>query len=330
MTSSRFAPAGHGASGAAARGRGMAHAAQTPPPGVPRLKVQCPAKVNLFLEVTGRRRDGYHNLATLFAKINLFDTLEFETIAEPRIELSIDNRTAAALEATSDNLVVRAAEAFRKRLRIDYGFKIHLEKKIPIGAGLGGGSSDAAGTLIGLSRLCGKKIDRSLRAALKELGRSLGADVPFFLKEGPYAIGEGIGDKLTAVDVAKALPPMVMVYPRVPISTPGVYKALVLPKKTAVLTSLSQLDKLQKKLIAGRPISEWAGLLFNRLEDPVLGSYGQVRQAKDILLRLGAQGALMSGSGSSVFGFFPGAGEAERAAERLKGYPWEVFATFCF
>ncbi|MBI5201206.1 MAG: 4-(cytidine 5'-diphospho)-2-C-methyl-D-erythritol kinase [Elusimicrobia bacterium] len=298
-------------------------------PAVARLKVQCPAKVNLFLEVTAKRRDGYHNLATLFAKINLFDQLELESIGKPVVELSLDNRTVAPLTATPDNLVVRAAEAFRKRFKVDHGFRIKLEKKIPIGAGLGGGSSDAAGTLVGLSRLTGRKFDRSHRAALKEIARTLGADVPFFLMEQGLALGEGIGDKLTGLEIEKSLPPMVLVYPRVPIGTPGVYKALNLPSKKDSLTRVSQLGKLQKKLSAGKPISEWAGLVFNRLEEPVLGSYGQVKQAKDILIRLGAQGALMSGSGSSVFGFFPAPGEAERAAEKLKGYPWDVFATCC-
>lgn len=295
----------------------------------PRLKVQCPAKVNLFLEVTGRRRDGYHNLATLFAKVNLFDTLDIEAVAEPETRLVIENRTVAKLEAGPDNLVVRAAEAFRRRFGVEHGFRIALEKKIPIGAGLGGGSSDAAGTLIGLSRLGGFKLDRQHRAALKKIAVSLGADIAFFLQEQGLAFGGGIGDKLEPLETTKSLPGMVLVYPRVPIPTAGVYKALQLPAKNAVLTRLSQLSKLQKKLAAGRPISEWAGLLFNRLEEPVLGSYQQVKQAKDILVRLGAQGALMSGSGSSVFGFFPEPGEAERAAARLKGYPWEVFATCC-
>lgn len=294
-----------------------------------RLKVQCPAKVNLFLEVTGRRRDGYHNLATLFAKVNLFDTLEIEAIGEPTIEFALENRTVAPLSASPDNLVVRAADAFRKRCRVEHGFRIKLEKKIPIGAGLGGGSSDAAGTLIGLSRLTGKKLDRSHRSVLKTLSRALGADVPFFLQEHGLALGEGIGDKLTLVASAKSLPPMVLVYPRIAIATPAVYGALTRPSKKSSLTRISQLGRLQKKLGAGRPISEWAGLLFNRLEEPVLGSWAQVKQAKDILIRLGAQGALMSGSGSSVFGFFPEPGGAERAADRLKGYPWDVFVTCC-
>ncbi|MBI4349382.1 MAG: 4-(cytidine 5'-diphospho)-2-C-methyl-D-erythritol kinase [Elusimicrobia bacterium] len=299
-------------------------------PSCARLKVQCPAKVNLFLEVTGRRRDGYHNLATLFAKVNLFDTLELESVAEPSIEFSLDNRTVAPLAASPDNLVVRAAAAFRKRFRVDHGFRIKLEKKIPIGAGLGGGSSDAAGTLVGLSRLTGKKLDRSHRFVLKTLARELGADAPFFLQEQGLARGEGIGDKLSPLMTTKSLPPMVLVYPRVAISTSSVYGRLSIPSKKSSLTRVSQLSRLQKKLSAGRPISEWAGLLFNRLEEPVLGSWAQVKQAKDILIRLGAQGALMSGSGSSVFGFFPEPGQAERAAERLKGYPWDVFVTFCF
>ena len=295
----------------------------------PCIKVQCPAKVDLFLDATGRRKDGRHNIAALFAKINLFDCLELEAIAPARVELSIDDRIGAGLDPGPENLVVRAAEAYRRAFGVPHGVRIRLEKKIPARAGRGGGPSDAAGTLLGMARLTGRKLDRGGMAALRKLAGGLGPYVPFFLREGSYAVGEGAGDKVSALDVSRALPPMVLVYPRVPVSAASVCRELGPAGKNAVLTALSQLGKLQKKLAAGRPISEWAGLLFNRLEDPVSRSYGQVRQAKGILERLGAQGALMSGTGSSVFGFFPGDGEAEKAAGRLRGYPWDVFVTCC-
>ncbi len=293
------------------------------------MKVQCPAKINLFLEVTGKKRNGYHTLSTVFAKINLFDTLDFQPVDHGAVELLVDNRTVAPLGGGRDNLVFRAAEAFRKEFRVRRGVRIELEKKIPIGAGLGGGSSDAAGTLVGLSRFFGLPQGRSTRAALHRLATGLGADVAFFLRPEPFALGEGIGDRLAAVEVSRTLPPMVLVYPRVPVSTAEVYRRLEIGPKSSVLTRLSQLSKLQNKLALGRPIAEWAGLLFNRLEDAVLGSCEEVLQAKKALQRLGAEGALMSGSGSSVFGFFSGPREAEKAAAKLRGYPWEVFETCC-
>ena len=251
--------------------------------------------------------------------------MELEAIAPARVELSIDDRIGAGLDPGPENLVVRAAEAYRRAFGVPHGVRIRLEKKIPARAGLGGGPSDAAGTLLGMARLTGRKLDRGGMAALRKLAGGLGPYVPFFLREGSYAVGEGAGDKVSALDVSRALPPMVLVYPRVPVSAASVCRELGPAGKNAVLTALSQLGKLQKKLAAGRPISEWAGLLFNRLEDP----------ASDIAFlhmdmeRLGAQGALMSGTGSSVFGFFPGDGEAEKAAGRLRGYPWDVFVTCC-
>ena len=293
------------------------------------VQVQCPAKVNLFLEVTGKRRDGYHALATLFAKIGLFDVLDAERTDAAGFTLEVVDEAGQGLAAGPDNLVLRAAQALRAEFDLGYGARLRLTKRIPMGAGLGGGSSDAAGTLLALARLNGFEMDRSAMARVKKLAPGLGADVPFFLRRDGFCDGRGIGDKLPALEVAAALPWMVLAWPGVHCPTPEAYKRLVLPGRSVVLTRLAQLDKLKKSLEAGRPLPKWEGLLFNRLEDAVLGRRPEVRQAKEIFAKVGLRGVMMSGSGASVFGFAASHGDAEAAARRLAGYPWKVYVTCC-
>lgn len=295
------------------------------------MKIQCPAKVNLFLEITGKRPDGYHRLATLFAKINLYDVLDFT--ADPGkqgIELEIEAAPGMPhLDAGPDNLVVRAADAFCKAFGVGQAVKIVLTKRIPMGAGLGGGSSDAAGTLLGLAKLFDIKLDQKMKAKLHKIASTLGADVPFFLRNDTFCIGTGIGDRLKPVKIAKSLPYMLLIHPAVHISTAQSYKALPKPLRSDVLTRLSQLDKLVRLLKSGRPVGEWEGLLFNRLEQSALPALVQVEQARRILAQAGARGVRMSGSGSSVFGFVASHQEGEKLLKRLKAYPWSVYLTCC-
>lgn len=293
-----------------------------------RTNVQCPAKVNLFLEITGKRRDGYHNLATLFAKIGIFDMLELRTAAVGPIELTVEN-AGPHVPIGPENIVYKAADQFRKAFRVKCGVKILLKKNVPVGAGLGGGSADAAGTLLGMERVFGLEGKKGVRPKLKKLAQGLGADVPFFLQEAPFCIGTGIGERLKPLTVQKALPWMVLVYPRQAIATAKVYQGLPPLRRSDVLTHVNQLDTLQKKLKGGRPISEWADLLFNRLEEVVLPIHPEVLQAKRLLAQLGARGTLMSGSGSSVFGFASSHSEGEKIRSKLQGYPWQVFVTSC-
>lgn len=293
------------------------------------VQVQCPAKVNLFLEVTGKRRDGYHALATLFAKVGLFDVLDVERTDAPGFALEIVDEAGQGLSAGPDNLVLRAAEAFRKEFSLGYGARIKLTKRIPMGAGLGGGSSDAGGMLVALARLHRLELDRSAMARVRKLAPKLGADVPLFVRRDAFLDGRGIGDKLKPLDVPKALPWMVLVWPGVHCPTPEAFKRLSLPTRSDVLTRLSQLAKLEKRLTGGRPLPEWEGLLFNRLEDAVLGYRPEVRQAKELLAKVGLKGVLMTGSGASVFGFAPSREEAAAAARKLAAYPWKVFLTCC-
>ena len=291
------------------------------------IRIQCPAKVNLFLEVTGKRPDGYHRLATLFAKINLYDVLELEP-ASRGVALEVLGE-GAGLSAGPDNLVCRAADAFLKAFRVDGGARIRLTKRIPMGAGLGGGSSDAAGTLLGLAKLFEFKLAAKQKAVLQRLAVSLGADVPFFLHPAPFCLGTGVGDRLKPVRVARSLPYMVLAYPGLHVSTAEAYRALPPAPRSVVLTRLSHLDRLIRSLERGRPVEEWEGLLFNRLESAQMPVLAQVEAARKVLSRLGLRGARMSGSGSSVFAFAESHAEAEGALQRLKGYPWKVFLTCC-
>ncbi len=294
------------------------------------MKFQCPAKVNLFLEVTGRRKNGYHTLNTLFAKINIYDVLDMEVVNgnRPTLEI-IDELDTGGLSAGPDNLVLRAAEAFYKSFRVGVGVKITLTKRIPMGAGLGGGSSDAAGTLLGLAKLLQIELNAAKKRKLHAIAVKLGADVPFFLKDANFCRATGIGDRLKPIHIHKSLPYMVIAWPGFGSPTGPVYTALPPRRRPEILTRLSQLDKLIRSLKKGRPVEEWGGLLFNRLEQAQLPVMTEVAQARRILEAAGVKGVRMSGSGSSVFGFVSSHGEGERIVRRFRGYPWKVYLTSC-
>ena len=294
------------------------------------MRVQCPAKVNLFLEVTGRRKNGYHTLSTLFAKVNVYDVLEMEFAngGRPVLEI-VDELDTVPLSAGPDNLVLRAAEAFYRSFRIGVGVKITLIKRIPMGAGLGGGSSDAAGTLLGLAKMFQIELTAARKRRLHGIGVKLGADVPFFLKDANFCRATGIGDRLRPVKIAKSLPFMIIAWPGFGSPTGPVYTALPPRRRSEILTRLSQLDRLIRSLKRGRPVEEWGGLLFNRLEQAQLPVMTEVAQARRILEAAGAKGVRMSGSGSSVFGFVSSHVEGERVIRRLQAYPWKVYLTSC-
>ncbi len=292
------------------------------------MKIQCPAKVNLFLEVTGKRSDGYNNLATLFAKINLYDVLDIQPGPMHSLDLTVETDGAPIPEG-EDNLVLRAARAFIRSFRVGQGIKLHLTKRIPVGAGLGGGSSDAAGTLLGLAKYLKIDLNAKRREVLRKIGSKLGADVGFFLQPEPLCIGKGVGNRLKAVKLGGALPYMVLAWPGFEVSTGEVYKALPRPPRSVVLTRLSQLDKLVKSLQKGKPVSDWEACLFNRLEESEVPVLSRVAQARRIFSQLGLKGVRMTGSGSSVFGFVASHDEGERVLKRLQGYPWKVFLTIC-
>ena len=273
------------------------------------LHILSPAKINLFLHVRRRRPDGYHDLFSLMCRVGLYDRIELSAGgAAIRLECS-----DPALPTDEGNLAFRAAQRFFDALGQPGGVRIRLEKHIPAGAGLGGGSSNAASVLLGLNRLHGGPLSR---ARLFGLGKGLGADVPFFIFQSP-ALASGIGDRLEAYS---RIPPLtaVVVCPPLSVSTRMVYQNLNLR-----LTNRSKPPtRAHLKTAAFDPLQH----LCNDLETVTLALYPELTVIKHRLIELGALGSLMSGSGSSVFGLFRDRGAARNAADALAGPPgWRVF-----
>ncbi len=263
------------------------------------LHLESPAKVNLRLEILKRRKDGYHELRTVFQKISLHDTLHFSLKREKGIAITTDH---PGLTVGRNNLIYKAAQFILKISNYNGGVHIDLEKRIPLGAGLGGGSSNAAATLNALNQLL--KLNLS-RKTLMKMGLELGADVPFFFLKGA-AIGSGIGEQLKK----KELPTLwyVLIYPNFEVSTRWAYQNFV-------LTNQQFHFNLHKFLKTPEGIS---CILFNHLEEVVSRKYPQISIMKRILFSAGALGALMTGSGPTVFGLFPGGKRAAAAYEKIK------------
>jgi 4-diphosphocytidyl-2-C-methyl-D-erythritol kinase len=262
------------------------------------LRVLCPAKVNLHLRVLGRRADMYHELITLMQPVNPVDELLL-TIEGRGLRMACDD---PSLPAGEGNLAWRAAELFQQETGDRFGLTIHLVKRIPVGAGLGGGSSDAAGVLRGLNRMRGGTVSPEV---LRDWATRLGADVPFFLLESA-AWAQGIGERLTP---ARVMPPVwfVLVFPGWSVSTRWVYEnldwGLTRPAKE---TNIPQLIERFEDVVA---------FLHNDLESVTARYHPWIPRAKARLRDLGAAGALMSGSGPTVFGIFPDEASARRARE---------------
>ena len=277
------------------------------------VRIPAYAKVNLRLEVLGKRADGFHELRTIFQTISLHDTLQLSKSAEPGITLRVRGNPALSGEPVERNLVYRAIDAVRRELKIRSGVAILLDKKIPAGRGLGGGSSDAAAALLGYLRLMGKRMESD---RLLAIAANLGADVPFFLFGGS-ALGIGRGEEIYPLpDIAKRA--LLVVSPKdIHVPTPDAYRWLHAPE-LASLTKSAAAHKLYK-FCALCWSSQGAGL-SNDFEGAVFRRYARLDQIKRALLRRGASEALLAGSGSAVFGVFPSPAKARRAAV---GFPYD-------
>jgi 4-diphosphocytidyl-2-C-methyl-D-erythritol kinase len=261
---------------------------------------KAPAKINLFLRVLRKRTDGYHDISSLLQKITRYDELTF-TLKPVGINLACPG---SDLPTSEDNLVFRAAQSIFAYTDYPSGVEIKLIKKIPLAAGLGGGSSDAATTLIALNEICSlglKKRD------LMMLGAKLGADVPFFIF-GNTALASGIGDKLKTVQNMPELN-FVLINPQFQLSTKTVYENINLR-----LTSQKINYSIPRFFALGDVIRE----LHNDLEEVSLKLHPELNNLKQILLCHGALGALMSGSGPTVFGIFPDEKSAKKAVRAVE------------
>ncbi len=274
----------------------------------------CPAKVNLFLEVTGKRPNGYHELATLFAKIDLGDQLTVDAVFANKtsISLQVKGPWRKRIPVSPQNLVYKAAQAFLDYYCLQARVQLVLDKRVPTGAGLGGGSSDAAGVL-----LCLCEIFHKNPMDLIEVAASLGADVPLFLYPQTFLKGEGIGEKLTPLPAADHLPSALLIYPNRAVSTKQVFSRMTLPSREQILTNSSKLDKLIDAVEKGLPIQEWRPLLFNRLEDYVLPFVPAVKESLEMLKQANNEVCIMSGSGSTVFTLVGTKQHAQELADRL-------------
>lgn len=257
-----------------------------------------PAKLNLLLKITGQRIDGYHELVSVLVPVALYDKLKISKL-ERGLKVYWSGRE---LPKGQNNLVNRAAISFFEKTGIRKGAKITAIKKIPVSSGLGGGSSDAAATLKGLNQLWGDSLSSR---DLERLALSLGADVPFFLLQRP-SIARGIGEILQPM---KSFPSFwyVIVSPSLMVSTAWVYKRIKLQLTNKEIQSIVNFSK---KAIFNIP-----ELLSNDLEGVTLGKYPFLCSIKDSLIELGALGALMTGSGPSIFGLFDSSRKAYEAGK---------------
>ena len=264
--------------------------------------VRAPAKVNLFLEVLHLRPDRYHELATLMTAVSLYDTLLFGDDPSGTVRLQCDRPD---LSAGPDNLICRAAELLRRRLGRNLGAVIRLWKRIPMAAGLGGGSSDAAAALAGLNALWRLGLDPS---ALAELGAELGSDVPFFFAT-PAAWCTGRGEKVEAVPLDRPLD-FVLVSPPVGLSTAEVFRNVAVPPEPASGAAVRRAAETGDAV-------ELGGCLHNRLQAPAERLCPLVGELRERLTALGPAGSLMTGSGSTVFALCRSPEEALSVARGL-------------
>ena len=277
------------------------------------MSLASPAKINLFLHVTGKRPDGYHELFSLMSCIAIFDHIRLD-FGGCAIEVECAHPQVPRDET---NLAWRAASAFYAACgeKNPPGLRIHIDKQIPVAAGLGGGSSNAATVLAALNARYGSPLTP---AVLSDLGRSLGADVPFFLFGRP-ALAAGIGERLEAFD---SLPvyQIVVIFPGFAVSTASVFSRLNL--------RLTNREKKPTKALLKKQGFLAPQHLHNDLEKVALKSHPEIQKAKHRLAALGAKGTLMSGSGPSVFGLFDSERAARKAAMSLADHSrWKVFAT---
>ncbi|MBF0224021.1 MAG: 4-(cytidine 5'-diphospho)-2-C-methyl-D-erythritol kinase [Desulfobacterales bacterium] len=270
------------------------------------IKILSPAKINIFLEVTGKREDGYHNLITLMCGISLYDdiTVDFN------VSKTFITCDSSLVPVDESNIALKAAMLFYKEFNQKNFIHIDIKKNIPVGAGLGGGSSNAASILKSLNEYYGFPFTTE---KLCDIGKLIGADVPFFIFNKP-AIATGIGDELEFINIEPYH--VLVIYPGYGISTADVYKKFnfALTNKEKNITNAS----LKKGCLKS--------LLHNDLESVSISVYPEIKKIKDILIKEGSEGSLMSGSGTSVFGLFSDYDKAKKAYKFIKqNYIWQIY-----
>jgi 4-diphosphocytidyl-2-C-methyl-D-erythritol kinase len=277
-----------------------------------------PAKVNLRLEVLHKRDDGYHDISSIIQPIDLFDKVTI-AVNEGDEGIKVDSKHPQ-VPSGRNNLAYRAAESVIRRVGFKGNVTIQIKKNIPVAGGLGGGSSNAAAVLKGLNKMLGEQLSYE---ELHDMGRRLGADIPFFLL-GKSAIATGIGDILQEVVIPRFW--YILINPGFPVSTADIYNDIILglTKKSVDISINGSINFLKSPVFINK-------LLRNDLENVVIKKYPEIVNIKKILVQKGASGSLLSGSGSTVFGLFVESGHAQKVYELLLNdaskNDWTIYLT---
>lgn len=273
------------------------------------------AKLNLYLEVLNARRDKYHNIKTVFERIDLSDKISLKCRRDKKINLSCN---VSGIPQGAGNLAYRSARLLQDTFGVNRGVDIKIIKRIPLAAGLGGGSSNAASVLVALNKLWGLNLGRE---RLVRLARKIGSDVPFFIYNCPFAIGGARGDRIKPL---KAFPNLrlwhILIVPRVRVLTPRIYKGWDRLNKIKGPRLTRTKDNVKIITLALRR-SNTAALrraLFNRLDEVTYAFYPRIRRIKERLMHMGVKSILMSGSGPAIFGIVSSRKEALSLARQLK------------
>jgi len=291
-----------------------------------KIQIFSPSKINLFLDVVGKRKDGYHLLNTIFAKLNFGDNIEI--FAQPADKINIEIKIFGAqknkLSNDENNLVYKAAKKFLEKFKISAEIKINLEKNIPIGGGLGGGSSNAACVLKALAKLFDKQTLKDFET-IKNLAAELGADCALFIYDETFLKGEGVGEILTPIkngfENKKDSPYIVLTYPGFEISTKEAYEKLaVLGEQNLekTLTTEKNINKIIRYINRGDYSDSWKTLMYNKFELCAISINKEIQTIKEYYENSGAKNVLMSGSGSCVFALVENKTKAERIAKEMR------------
>ena len=269
------------------------------------LKLKAKAKINLGLDVVRKREDGYHEVRMIMQMINLYDKITLRKKTEPGITVTAN---LSYLPVNEDNMVYRAAKLLMDEFQVDGGLEIELQKYIPVAAGMAGGSTDAAAVMVGVNRIFQLGLNKK---QLMERGVKIGADVPFCIMRGT-ALAEGIGEELTPLP---AMPhcSLVIAKPKIHVSTKFVYGNL----KVGELTEHPDIDG-QVQALRENNLEQLVTRMGNVLETVTIPAYPVIDEIKHTMMKYGAMGAMMSGSGPTVFGIFEKEDKAQEVCRLLK------------
>lgn len=276
------------------------------------LKIKGYAKINLALDIIGKREDGYHEVKMLMQQIDLFDVIRIVKTSDDDIQVQTN---LEYLPNNEDNIAYKAAKLFRDTFQINDGVRIIIDKNIPVSAGLAGGSTDAAAVLKGLNLLWGKDLDTSV---LMSMGKSIGADVPFCIKGGS-ALAEGIGEVLTPISGIDTF--VVLCKPNIRVSTAEVYQKFKLNK----VKKRPDIDQMVEDIKNQKPIEIIRKNMINVLESVTMEENIIIYNIKKKMLECQGEAALMSGSGPTVYGLFRDYDKAKLAYENLRRLYKETF-----